>query len=108
MQQADALVLYSRFETFGCVLIEANACGIPVLVSDIEVFHELVENQVNGVFVRGDDPRALADAMLSLILKQDSFNSAQIALAVSEKYNFKNVGKQFAACYNSVSGKNLE
>ena len=67
MQQADVLILYSRFETFGCVLIEANACGVPVIVSDIAVFHELVEENVNGVFVKGEDAVALAKDRKSVV-----------------------------------------
>ena len=61
MRAADALVLYSRYETFGCVVIEANACGIPVIVSDLPVFHELLEENFNGLFVKGDDPNELAE-----------------------------------------------
>jgi glycosyltransferase involved in cell wall biosynthesis len=35
---SDALILYSNYETFGCVIVEANACGVPVIVSDHPVF----------------------------------------------------------------------
>lgn len=60
MHQADALILYSRYETFGCVVIEANACGLPVLVSNIPPMHELVEEGVNGTFAPGENSVALS------------------------------------------------
>src|SRR5690606_34231878 len=48
MNKSAALILYSSYETFGCVIIEANACGVPVIASDIPVFHETVADTVNG------------------------------------------------------------
>ena len=60
-RQSIASILYSDCETFGCVIIEANACGIPVIVSDIPVFHETVEDNVNGLFVPPRQPGKLAE-----------------------------------------------
>ena len=60
VQQSHALILYSRYETFGCVIIEANACGIPVIVSDLPVFHEIIDEGKNGYFVPGENPAVLA------------------------------------------------
>jgi len=102
MQQCDALILYSRFETFGCVLIEANACGIPVIVSDLDVFHEIVEEGVNGVFAKGDDPEALADKIKEFVAKRNSFDKKAIAAIAAEKYNYKKVGQQFFDLYNKM------
>ena len=102
IRHSDALVLYSRFETFGCVLIEANACGVPVIVSDIEVFHELVEEGINGIFVPEDDPEALAEKLFYFISRKDDFNKMAIAEAAAEKYNFKKIGQQFDELYDSV------
>lgn len=68
LQPATALILVSSYETFGCVLIEANACGVPVIVSDIPVFHETVKQEVNGVFTKLNDSNHLGkcnDAMFS-------------------------------------------
>lgn len=104
MQQADVLILYSRFETFGCVLIEANACGIPVIVSDIKVFHDLVEENVNGIFVKSEDPAALAKAIFSLITLIDKMDIKKMAKKTAENYSFNMVGKQFEEIYAELSG----
>lgn len=103
MQQSDALVLYSRFETFGCVLIEANACGVPVIVNDIEVFHELIEEGRNGIFVKENDPVALAEKLSAFIAQKNTFDKNTIAEAASTKYNFKRVGQQFIDLYNELT-----
>ena len=103
MQQANALILYSRFETFGCVLIEANACGVPVIVSDIAVFHELVEENVNGVFVKGEDAVALAKAISKFMEGNLPFNPDNIAGKAAAKYSYKTVGQQFDLMYDLIS-----
>ena len=102
MQQCDALILYSRFETFGCVLIEANACGIPVIVSELEVFHEIVAEDVNGIFVRGENPGALAEKLRAFVKNRDKFNKDLIARNTAEKYNYKKVGQQFFELYKHI------
>ncbi len=102
IQHSDGLVLYSRFETFGCVLIEANACGVPVIVSDIDVFHELITEGKNGIFVKENDPVALAGKLQDFILQKDRFNKHTIAEMSAFKYNFKKVGEQFVELYNKV------
>jgi glycosyltransferase involved in cell wall biosynthesis len=103
IRQSDALVLYSRFETFGCVLIEANACGVPVIVSDIEVFHELIEEGVNGVFVKKDDLAALAEKMRLFINRKISFDKNAMARTAAAGYNFNEVGQRFLELYDKAA-----
>ena len=103
LQQADALILYSRFETFGCVLIEANACGIPVIVSELEVFHEIVEEGVNGLFSKGENPEALAEIIMQFVKQKDNFDKNIIARNAAEKYNYKQVGQQFLDLYKNIN-----
>jgi len=99
LQGSDALILYSRYETFGCVLIEANACGVPAIVSDLPVFHEIIEEGVNGYFVPGEDPEALAQKLLQFMHQSPQVPDNAIALAANEKYNYARVGKQFGEFY---------
>ncbi len=103
IQQADALVLYSRYETFGCVLIEANACGVPVIVSNLEVFHEIVDEGFNGIFVEEENPLALAGKLKAFAENKNKFDKKAIAAATAEKYNFKKIGKQFFDLYTNIN-----
>ncbi len=103
IQQSDALILYSRFETFGCVLIEANACGVPVIVSELEVFHEIVEEGVNGIFAAGENPKALAEKLREFVKQKNKFDKELIAANAADKYNYKKVGQHFFELYNTVA-----
>lgn len=101
MQQSDALIMNSRFETFGCVVIEANACGLPAIVTDIPVWRELITENVNGIFSEENNPENLAEGILSFLNKRYSFNQLEIAYSAG-KYSYKNVGLQFYNLYQSV------
>ena len=103
IQQSDALILYSRYETFGCVLIEANACGVPVIVSNLDVFHEIVEEGVNGVFAEGENPEALAGKLKEFIAQKNSFDKKAIAATAAKKYNYKKIGQQFIYIYSNLN-----
>ncbi|PZR25632.1 MAG: hypothetical protein DI535_17595 [Citrobacter freundii] len=100
--QADALIIYSRFETFGCVIIEANACGTPVLASDIPVLHENITEGVNGVFAGSEDRRELAGRLEWLAENRSAFNREKIAAQTAAAYNYEKVGKMFADWYSQI------
>lgn len=53
------------------VLIEAMACEVPVVSTDISGISELVTHSQTGLLVRQRDPHALADAMELLLLRSD-------------------------------------
>lgn len=53
MKESAALVLYSSYEGLSHVLIEAQALGVPAIVSDAGGNPEIVTDQKNGLIVRG-------------------------------------------------------
>jgi glycosyltransferase involved in cell wall biosynthesis len=60
----DVLVFPSRTETFGLVILEALACGIPVAAHDVMGPRDVIDNGVDGFL--DDDLRTAALACLSL------------------------------------------
>jgi glycosyltransferase involved in cell wall biosynthesis len=67
MQAADVLVMPSRVEPFGMVVLEAWSAGVPVVVTPHGGPPEFVEDGVSGLMADPFDPVALADAIGTLL-----------------------------------------
>lgn len=102
VRNADAQILFSSFETFGCVVIEAGASGVPVIVSDIPAMRELVKPEHNGVIVASQSAAALAESIEWFLQHRKVFNRATIAEEASNKYSYDAVGKMFVDWYQSI------
>lgn len=60
---ADALVVPSLYESFGLVVLEALACGTPVLVSQIGKMRTIVKEGQNGFCFLPESPDSLSDCI---------------------------------------------
>ena len=105
MRSCDVCVLYSHYETFGCVIIEANAVGLPVLVSDIPVLQEIVQSRQNGLLVTPSSPAALHRVLEACINQQHHFNGAEIAGTTVDRFNYKKIGRQIYDLYLAIIGR---
>jgi len=68
---ADIFVFPSTTDTFGNVIIEAQASGVPVIVSDSGGPKELVENDRNGLITKSHDVEDLIRAIRELVADPD-------------------------------------
>ncbi len=60
-RQADIFVSPSSKESFGMTILEALACGLPVIAGNVEGVPYLIEDGANGLLVAPHDPGGLAD-----------------------------------------------
>lgn len=68
---ADIFVFPSTTDTFGNVVIEAQASGLPVIVSDLGGPKELVEDGVNGLVTKARDVQDVSRAIRKLVGDQE-------------------------------------
>lgn len=103
INNSDAMVHFTRYETFGCVIAESLCCGVPVIVSDLDVTRELVTNGVNGLLVEESEVKDLADKILYFMKIGFKINSKQVAEESQQKFNYQTIGKMFDDMYNSLA-----
>ncbi len=66
-RSACLLAAPTRHESFGLILAEAMACGLPVVATRVTAIPEVVEDGVTGLLVPVDDPTALAGALATVL-----------------------------------------
>lgn len=59
-------------ESFGIILLESMACGVPVVASDILGYRSVVEDGTQGLLVPPGDPEALASSILLLVEDEEA------------------------------------
>ena len=99
---SDAMIHFTRYETFGCVIAESLCCGVPVIVSDLDVTRELVTDGVSGLLVEENKVNDLAEKILFFMKTEFKINSQKIATENQEKFKYDRVGKMFDDLYRSV------
>jgi glycosyltransferase involved in cell wall biosynthesis len=78
-QDCDALLFPSRFEGFGYAVLEAMACGKPVIASRSSALPEVVEDGITGVLCPMDDVSAFVTACQMLSSNADQRRAMGIA-----------------------------
>jgi len=69
--KASVFVLPSLTEAFGVAILEAMAAGAVPVASDVGGIPEIIQNEINGLLVPPDNPKALADAISRLLETPD-------------------------------------
>ena len=64
---ADAFVLPSYSESFPMTVLEAMACRVPVIATDVGGIPEMIDSNRNGLLFQPGDPRSLAMSLLKII-----------------------------------------
>jgi len=82
-QRATIYVAPTQYETFGYTVLEAMACGRPVVSTRVGAIPELVEDDQTGLLAPWNDHLALAEAILKLL--SDPATASRMGLAGRDK-----------------------
>lgn len=101
MQEADALVMFSRDENFPCVIVEALCSGIPVITSNAGGSAEAITAD-NGIWVPVGDEEALLSALNSMLEHADTYQGASISFEAATRYSYPVIGSAFIQLYKRL------
>jgi teichuronic acid biosynthesis glycosyltransferase TuaC len=103
VQESAVLVLPSRAESFGMVLVEALACGTPVVATRCGGPEDIVNDRV-GVLVPPEDPQALATAIAQVLDRRNSFAAEELRSYALRQFGLDAVGARLKALYDEALG----
>ena len=90
-------------ESFGIVLVEAMAAGVPVVASDIAGYREVVRHGVDGLLVPPNDADALAAAIRRVLSEpQLAATLAAAGRTRAETFSWQSVAPRLEAVYDRV------
>ena len=89
------------FESFGLVLLEAMASGVPIVASDIPGYRQVVTHGHEGLLVPAKDEVALAEAIIALLRSPEQ--RARLAAngqRTAEQYSWKSIAQRTLDIYH--------
>ena len=104
MKNSDVFVLPAIWEGFGNVIVEAMACGVPVISTTCESGpKEIIEHGRTGLLVEKANARALSDAIQMLILDREYADFLSInAVSRANDFDVSRITLQYEAHISSV------
>jgi glycosyltransferase involved in cell wall biosynthesis len=103
----DIYVAASRSESFGVAVLEASACGVPVVVTRVGGLPEIVVNGQTGIIVEPEAVGPLADAIWDLALDENKRKSLGDSGAsfVRKNYSWDDCVFRMKSLYDSILEK---
>ena len=103
LQALDAYVLPSAWEALPIGLLEAQACGVPQVATDVGGNREVVVPET-GILVGPDDPPALAKAVITLLRNPERRQAMGVASRArhASRFTVERMVAETAAVYDEV------
>ncbi|TNE75262.1 MAG: glycosyltransferase [Bacteroidetes bacterium] len=98
LAHARALVLFSNYENFPCVIAESFMSGVPVISTNVNGIPEFVNPQ-NGILIEAQDKEALKEAFLTFLQREKEFEPEKLRSFALENFSYEAIGKAFSDIY---------
>jgi len=103
LDEAFALVTASKDEGFGIPLVEAMQRGTPVVVSNLEIFHEVASDA--GSYFEAEDSKQLAARVRELASGSNWSDSSKASIAQVGKFDWDESANQLLKIFQSLESK---
>ncbi len=103
-QDATIFVLPSHYEGLPTVLLEAMACGCPVVATKVSGNTDVISSDENGLLVPPKSPKDMANA-ISLLLDNDDMRrriGSSARRTIEERYTWNKISDKMLKCYGSL------
>jgi glycosyltransferase involved in cell wall biosynthesis len=106
LQQAHVVVQPSDKEGWGLTVIEANACGTPVIAADAPGLRDSVRDEETGLLVPPGDAPALAGAMLRVLGDAElRARLARSAIEWASRFRWENAAAEIGEAIDAACGQ---
>ena len=107
LKASDLFVLPSRFEGLSNALLEAMACGVPVISTRVGGSRDIIEDGVNGLLVEVDATDQLRDAMERVLCDRQlaAALGANARASVEAKHDMRRIANAYGALYRDLSSE---
>jgi UDP-glucose:(heptosyl)LPS alpha-1,3-glucosyltransferase len=103
----DIYVMLSKFDTFGMVVLEAMAAGLPVIISGTVGAKDVVREDQNGFIISNKSDADYVTSRISLMLDENIRRKMSAAASETAAQNtWDTVTKKYADIYEDVLAEN--
>lgn len=103
LRKSDFLLLFSNYENLPCVIIEAFACGKPVVATRVGGIPEIVDPS-RGILVEAGNEDELLMQVSNMLDNVTDYNPCEIRQYASSHFSGEIVGKRFLELYRKIIG----
>ncbi|MGC8557339.1 MAG: glycosyltransferase, partial [Fervidicoccus sp.] len=105
MRESSILVLPSRWEGFGLVLLEAISVGVPIVATKVGGIPEVIEDGKDGILVEPENPEELSNAIIRLLDNKElrSLVSSNAYEKIKEEYSIEKYTKTLLSLYKELA-----
>ncbi|SNR45772.1 Glycosyltransferase involved in cell wall bisynthesis [Lutibacter agarilyticus] len=105
LQKANLYISFSNYETFGIVMIEALACGTPVISTNTGILIEMKTKKFISIIPK-NNKEALLQSIINFLNCDTNFDLQQMHQLIEDKFSSKKIIEAYNQLYTSVLSSN--